>query len=273
MAIGLIAATLVSIFVECILYGLLVFLFIVSTVILVRRGRDQKSGLNVPLLVVSVTMVFLSTIHISADLRRLLEAFLLHGTSPQDIFDYLSEVNTAVYGVRSTAYCAQTLVGDGFALYRLYVVWQRNKLVVLPFFIVFVASIGVGIGTLRGFAIASPNSPIFTSELGHWIISFFALTLFVNISATTLFAGRIWHVHRKVRGTTVSGKTLLPAAVIIIESGAIYSFCLVLLLALYLTGSNVQFIILDAVSTDLLLQAIVFSLVIVRVALGVSTNG
>lgn len=42
--------------------------------------------------------------------------------------------------------------------------------------------------------------------------------------------------------------TLGPAAVVIIESGAIYSFCLILLLSLYLSGSYAQYILLDAVT-------------------------
>ncbi len=36
--------------------------------------------------------------------------------------------------------------------------------------------------------------------------------------------------------------------VVIIESGSIYSACLVILLSLYLSGSFAQYILLDAVS-------------------------
>lgn len=49
---------------------------------------------------------------------------------------------------------------------------------------------------------------------------------------------------------TAGGKArggLAPAAIVIIESGAIYSACLILLLSLYLSGIYAQYILLDAV--------------------------
>lgn len=43
------------------------------------------------------------------------------------------------------------------------------------------------------------------------------------------------------------GASVVPAMVLIIESGAIYSACLVILLSLYLSGSFAQYIVLDSV--------------------------
>ena len=70
---------------------------------------------------------------------------------------------------------------------------------------------------------------------------------------------------------TSSGKdgSVFPAAMIIIESGSIYSACLIILLSLYLSGSFAQYILLDAVTQMI---GIVFSLIIVRVGLGLSTD-
>lgn len=44
----------------------------------------------------------------------MLEAFITNASGPKGPVGYLSSVNTAIYTVKSTAYCAQTLVGDGF---------------------------------------------------------------------------------------------------------------------------------------------------------------
>lgn len=62
-----------------------------------------------------------------------------------------------------------------------------------------------------------------------------------------LIASRIWWIHHKTKAI-VSGRSVLPAMVVIIESGAIYSACLIILLALYLSGSFTQYIVLDAVA-------------------------
>jgi hypothetical protein len=254
--------------VESILYGLFIVLFIASTFILLQKFRSTASSVNKPMLVASVTMFILATVHVGTDLKRMMDAFL----NSSDIggpVAFLSEVNTPIYALKSTAYTMQTLVGDAFIIYRLHLVWNGDKRVVVPILICFTASIGVGIGALQAFARASPDAPVFITALQRWIVSFFSLTLFTNFSSTTLIAFRIWWIHRNSKGAVGSGRSVLPAMVVIIESGSIYSACLVILLSLYLSGSFSQYIVLDAVTQVI---GVVFSLVIVRVALGISSE-
>ncbi|KJA15267.1 hypothetical protein HYPSUDRAFT_58884 [Hypholoma sublateritium FD-334 SS-4] len=199
-------------------------------------------------------MFILATTHVGADLRRLLDAFIdsaAHG-GPD-----------ALLGEQKHS---QELVSQ---LYRLNLVWNGDKRIVSPILICFIASIGVGIGALQAFARASPDAPVFNSSLQKWIVSFFSLTLFTNFSSTILIAVRIWWMYRQTRSLVNSGRSVLPAMVVIIESGSIYSVCLVILLSLYLSGSFAQYILLDAVTQVI---GVVFSLVIVRVALGISSE-
>jgi len=165
----------------------------------------------------------------------------------------------------------QTLVGDAFIIYRLNLVWNGNRLVVYPILTCFIGSIGVAIGALQEVGRASLDTSVFMTSVSHWLVSIFTLTLFTNLSSTTLIAFRIWWTHRKIKDLAVvrSGQGILPAMVIIIESGSIYSACLVILLSLYLLGSYAQYIVLDAVTQII---GVVFSLVIVRVALGISSE-
>ncbi|PPQ80050.1 hypothetical protein CVT26_011505, partial [Gymnopilus dilepis] len=129
---------------------------------------------------------------------------------------------------------------------------------------------GVAIGALQAFARASPSAPVFIASLQKWIVSFFSLTLFTNFSSTTLIAFRIWYSHQTTKSLVrASGRTVLPAMVVIIESGSIYSACLIILLSLYLSGSFSQYIVLDAVTQVI---GVVFSMVIVRVGLGISSE-
>lgn len=124
-------------------------------------------------------------------------------------------------------------------------------------------------GALQTFTKSSPSAPVFTTELRHWIISFFSITLFVNlcctgkpllntssclhttdyVSSSVLIAGRIRWVQQSTRDTDSQtvGRSLGPAIIVVVESGVIYSVCLVLLLVLYVTSSFAQYILLDAV--------------------------
>lgn len=73
----------------------------------------------------------------------------------------------------------------------------------------------------------------------------------VLIVVSVVIASRIWWVSRRInRMTSTTGRssTLGRAGSIIIESGAMYSSCLVLLIALYLCGSYAQFVVLNAMT-------------------------
>jgi hypothetical protein len=67
-----------------------------------------------------------------------------------------------------------------------------------------------------------------------------------------LIAGRIWWSNRKLinHAATIKGRTIMPAAVVIIESGAIYSTMLILLLATYACSNYAQYFFFDAVSHE-----------------------
>ena len=104
---------------------------------------------------------------------------------------------------------------------------------------------------------------IFASTLTSWIPTFFLLTLMTHMCCTcelfsfpyikvltaislVLIASRIWFTMRKVRGI-LRRHTLLPVLIIIVESGALYSASCIILLTLYLLGSNAQYPALDGV--------------------------
>lgn len=85
------------------------------------------------------------------------------------------------------------------------------------------------------------------THLPHYSHLFAFICLF-----TALIAGRVWWIQRKLQktGVAVVGRDLTPALIVVIESGAIYSACLIILLALYLSGSFAQYILLDGVSSS-----------------------
>ncbi|KAF8208012.1 hypothetical protein K438DRAFT_1754758 [Mycena galopus ATCC 62051] len=258
---GIQTATLVSLFVESVLYGLFILLFVLSMSILLGK-RKQVMRINKPMVSASIIMFILSTVHLGVDLRRAMDTFL-HSKS-------LAAVNTASYILKSTAYYLQTITGDGFMLFRVYLVWNADNRVCLPIFVCFIASIAMGIVTIHEFAKVSSSDPVFVKP-HNWIVSFFSLTLFTNFSCTLLIAGRIWWIDRQAGNAAeiISGRKLGPTIIILIESGAIYSACLIILLSLYISGSYAQYIALDGVVQ---VVGVVFSLIIVRVGLGLTSE-
>jgi len=108
----------------------------------------------------------------------------------------------------------------------------------------------------------------FPDECGRWITSSFSLTLAIQLYCTGLIAFRIWSVNRKMK--SIGQADLTPAIMIFVESGASCTFMTLLTLILYLVGSNVQF---TSFNTTVPVVGLTFSLIIVRVSLGMSHNG
>lgn len=261
MAISLEEATLVSLFVQCILYGIFSIMLIVSTYVLLQR-RAVNSNVSKWILAGAPLMFLLATIHVSTDLARVIIAFI---QNPSQTFNILNSSASTIYLLKTSVFIIQTWLGDGFMIYRMYLAWNGAKRVVIPIYFAYLGSIIVSIGTLRACATKATEASIFS--LRNWVYGCFAMTLAVNLTCTVLIAVRILYFVKLTRNITVHGRNPASAAVIVIESGALYSICLVFLLALFGLENFAQYIALDAIVP---MVGIVFTMITVRVGLGMS---
>jgi len=203
--------------------------------------------------------------HLGLNFSRIIEAFVIHRNDeggPASYFNILSNFSN-MFG--SALYLLQTLIGDGFLLYRLAIVWGHDWRIVGFPLVLLSGSTASAIGTLYSFAKASAGV-VFRETLSRWIISFFVLTLATNLICTSLIATKIWKINR-FTAHIIDDNNLKPVMLVILESGAIYSCTLITLLVCYLTGSWAQYLLLDAVSP---IVGIVFSMVILRLGMKLS---
>ncbi|KAJ4475517.1 hypothetical protein J3R30DRAFT_561281 [Lentinula aciculospora] len=151
-----------------------------------------------------------------------------------------------------------------------------------PIVVSFLASMGLSIYVLQGMVQATRGDTIFESQLYDSTLCFFALTLFTNLGSTILIAGRIHWLHSQVKdasqifvscplfGTSAkAGCSAIFVATVISESAAIYSATLIVILVLYALKIHTVYLFIDVVTQ---LIGIVFAFVVIRVALGVSTE-
>ncbi|KAJ6576706.1 hypothetical protein DFH09DRAFT_1031478 [Mycena vulgaris] len=252
---------LVSIFVQSILYGAYSVLFFTTTWMILSRAPLQRTMMGISLL-----MFVVATMHVAVNFTRIIKAFIIFAGAtggPAAFFNQLAEF-TQMFG--STLYVIQTLVGDALVLYRCYLVWERKLWVIAFPFALLLGSTATGIGILWAFDKVG-RAEIFAEELSHWITSFFSMTFATNVICTALVAYRVWAINRK--HVSFRGRKLRSLMLLIVESGAIYSATLMVLLILYNVDSWFQYVVLDAVSP---IVGIVFSVIILRIALGISTE-
>ncbi|KAM5534168.1 hypothetical protein V8D89_012188 [Ganoderma adspersum] len=261
-------ALLVALFLESILFGIFAVLYAISIWILVYRQRHSYfSKLNKMLLGTGTVMFILAVAHIAFDIQRAMEGFITHGGTPDGSFDFFKLLNNALFVGKAIAYITQTLVGDTFVTYRLYVVYNRNPWIAILPICLLVGTAVAGYGICINISLGGGSESIFSSHLKPWITSFFALSLTTNVLATILLSGRIIWSNYKIKQYHAGARWGVLETVV--QSAALYSAALISLLTTYVAGSNAQYVCLDALQPII---GITFTLIIIRVGLGETSS-
>ncbi|KAK0430728.1 hypothetical protein EV421DRAFT_243306 [Armillaria borealis] len=260
-SISLEKANFVALVLEALLYGSFTVLFIAALWVIFQK----RSGINVNLLSTVIIIWILATVHLILDIVRAVEAFVdTDGTA----LDYYSNLSNPLQAAKTAIYVILTLVGDGFAIYRCYVVWNR-KWYIIPGPLLLLCGTGVGgFGATVAFSQAAPGTEVFLPDIVPWITSFISMTLCTNVVCTSLIAYRILSIQRAVRGLT-QVNTARSALMMILESAAVYSASVVSLMITYTLNSNAQYTVLDLTAP---LIGITFTAIILRVSLGISSR-
>ncbi|KAL7278439.1 hypothetical protein ACG7TL_007436 [Trametes sanguinea] len=266
-------AELIALFMESMLFGAFTVLYAIAIWILLYREKIRgRSRLNRMLFGTSTAMWVLSVAHLAIDMVRAVEGFVVWGQKPNGTNDFYAIISSPTEVAKNAIYVSMTLVADSFFTYRLFVVWNRNWLVLIVPVTFLVSTAVAGYGACVEIGLAKQDNAIFADNLQPWIRSFFALSLTTNLLATICIAGRIMWSNRHVRNYRASGAAAGSHWEVIetmIQSAAIYSAALASLLGTYLAGSNAQYICLDVLQP---LIGIVFTLIIIRVGLGYTMN-
>ncbi|KAK0437129.1 uncharacterized protein EV420DRAFT_203608 [Desarmillaria tabescens] len=247
---------------ETLLYGSFTVLFIAAIYVIVRK----RSGINVKLLSTVVIIWILATVHLILDIVRAIEAFveLERGGAQQ----YYLDLSNPLQAAKTAIYVTLTLVGDGFVIYRCFIVWN-GKWCIIPGPILLLCGTGVGgFGATVAFSHAAPGAEVFLPNIVPWITSFISMTLCTNIICTSLIAYRILSIQRAVRNV-IQVKPARSALMMVIESAAVYSASVLSLMITYTLGSNAQYTVLDLTAP---LIGITFTIIILRVSLGISSR-
>ncbi|KAF8325935.1 hypothetical protein F5887DRAFT_1199493 [Amanita rubescens] len=266
-------AKLVSIFVQTLLYGAYTVLFVITTALFLGgSGRSVLLAARRRMFLVSILLFVIATTHISVNFTRIIKAFIIYPNAPggpSAFFNRLSEF-TQMFG--STLYVAQTLLGDALVIWRCYLAWDKNIFIVGFPILLLLGSTATGIGILYYFDRVVPDSDIFVTQLQQWIVSFFSMTLATNLIGTSyayaFVSSLTGYGGINNKGIRRSNKRLYPVLLLIVESGAIYSAALLVLLILYKSDSWFQYVILDAISS---LVGLVFSVIMYRILAGVTS--
>ncbi|KAI9066151.1 hypothetical protein FKP32DRAFT_1566426 [Trametes sanguinea] len=294
--VSVLAANLVSTFIECTLYG--IFLILAFTSLGLLSGRKKQAlGLRCntsrltlwphwlafvfaliksPLIATSIVLLFTNTVHWVIAMCRVFFAVVDHETRDKATV-YISDLSQGLeVGRTALVLFVDMLLGDLIITYRTWLVWKRDYRAIIFPCITISGLIACGIGFLHEFKALGHNSNgIFTTTLGEWILGYCISTLVTGTyspDTTVMIAYKIYAVNKlskKTGLTTASGSSLMVWLAIFIESAALYSAWALFFVIVYAARSPLQTIGSGCGPTMI---GISFMLINVRVGLGIGHN-
>ncbi|PIL34710.1 hypothetical protein GSI_03491 [Ganoderma sinense ZZ0214-1] len=260
-------ASLMALWVESLAFGAFTVLYGIAIWILLYKERKRtSSNPNKRLFATATIMWLLAIAHLAIDVQRADQAFVVHGNTPGGSRDFFNTLSNPTLVAKDVIYITQTLLGDAFATYRLFMVWKRSwPIVVFPILLLLGAAV-TGYGACVEVGLMEGLSVVFASNIAPWGKAFFIISLTTNVFATTLIAGRLLWLNRRTKTYRAAGAlSYWDVVEMLVQSAAVYSATLASLMGTYLAGSNAQYICLDLLTPII---GVVFTLIIIRVGLG-----
>ncbi|KZV85551.1 hypothetical protein EXIGLDRAFT_254144 [Exidia glandulosa HHB12029] len=178
---------------------------------------------------------------------------------------YFNAFNTPMIILGNSAFIVTNFLADSLVLYRTWIVWQRNFLVLAFPLLIFAGSTVMSI--LVVYQLAKPDAHFFSNVGLSLTIPYFSLSMALNIILTLMIAGKLLLTRNRLR--TVLGdahaKLYTGIAAMLVESAALYSTFSILFIATYSVNNAV---FNDFLAMQSQIMCISPLLIIIRVARG-----
>ncbi|RDB21602.1 hypothetical protein Hypma_011203 [Hypsizygus marmoreus] len=214
------------------------------------------NSINYVMLIPAILMFIFASLDVAFGLQHNIEAFIYFQGDPIEEFNNNS--NWLVV-MKMVNYVAQTFIGDAILLYRCWIVYGRNWLIViLPGLMWIAETVCGGMTAYIEANLKNDAALVNAKSLVPFITSMLTLTLATNLIVTSLIVWRIWstQVAAKFKATISSEKSPLSRAMrILVESGLMYTLSIVVLFGLYMASNNGQFGVSNSMRTPSTVQS------------------
>ncbi|KAA1477735.1 hypothetical protein DENSPDRAFT_844933 [Dentipellis sp. KUC8613] len=249
MPLSLDRVILGSLFTECILYGVCVTMGSVTALVLVK-AHSKGGRAHGTLLLTLLLMLILATSHVALSFAEAFLGFIVMRDFPGGPSAYFTNMPNSVLVAKTALYPFQTLLGDTVYVWRCYVIWGRDRKIILVPVLTLLASFICACIIEKD--LTHSLEDVFGSS-NAWVISGFTLLLGTAIYCNVAIVYRIWIIDRRNRSHIL---------IVIVEAGLFYTSSLIMFLVFYLTKSTGQRFALDLIIPFV---PIVFCLIILQI--------
>ncbi|KAF8167193.1 hypothetical protein B0H34DRAFT_645238 [Crassisporium funariophilum] len=211
-------------FLGAILYGFELVIYF-----MILRALFHKGNKNTPLrrrfcAIYSTVMLLLSTIPLSCNAVWGSEMWITHREGPGGVPGYIQTHLSVWYQtLASSSVIAGVFLGDALLLYRLFVVYGRLRSVIAVPLLAYLVAFGLAV--LQVVLSGLPNGNFFGNEISKIGVSYYSITICLNIVVTILICARLFRISNVVADVLgrEKAKVYTSVAAILVESAAPYS--------------------------------------------------
>ncbi|KAH8101905.1 hypothetical protein BXZ70DRAFT_1063915 [Cristinia sonorae] len=226
----------------------------------------------------AITVMYaLATTHIGLILARLIQAFIVHVNDIGAVM-YLADIGQHLNRSKDMIYVTSIILGDSILVWRCFMVWNSNWLVItVPSIMVLSTGIS-GYGAIGQYYLPDPYVPTTVK----WATAMLAVSMATNILLTLLTAGRIWFLTSEIKFTGLSTRTkpqmrYRAVILIILEAGMLVTVGKILEFVFFiiapddgLDGDNALYVIMDCMPQ---IMGIAPTLILLAVNQGLTSPG
>ncbi|KAJ6513031.1 hypothetical protein C8R45DRAFT_332411 [Mycena sanguinolenta] len=205
-----------------IIYGFYLSVFVECCIVF--RVKERRRDTRQKYMIFTAGLMFvLITVRCIIDNYRCVAAF-----NVTDEFVGVGDPDSTLDLIANGCWFFLTPFADAFIIFRTYIVWERNRLVIIIPVLLCLANLGSSIWLMMALAHLKFSATVWRNIVFKSLNLFLALTLCTNIICTALIAFRVLRTYHQVSCLeTTSGTSSMRAVSAIVESAAIYTLVLV----------------------------------------------
>ncbi|KAJ6555349.1 hypothetical protein DFH09DRAFT_1165232 [Mycena vulgaris] len=238
--IGILPANIAGIVLESCFYGTFVLLFISNVYFLAARGDSRTTNFTSLMFLGAAGLSLVITVHWVIVIYQAFFAFTYLDNKAAETTFYLDATHWTEI-IKQTLLLTSILMGDSFVIYRLWIIWGRNRyIVMLPIGSLIAVFV---LGTLYVVSMWEPKLGGATTytQPTFWVGASFGLSFLTTIYGTGLIAFRIV----RTRTRTVLESPLMALLALLVESAALQTFWLTFVAIADFAGSYAGLIASD----------------------------
>ncbi|KAJ7132455.1 hypothetical protein C8R44DRAFT_871411 [Mycena epipterygia] len=260
----------IGVFLENILYGVYLSVFVESCLLMWRKQHERKVKHTYLMVTILLLFIFITMCCIMDNVRCIV-ALNNPGLD-------LGPPNSVIGILINACWALATGVADAFIIFRTFIVWNKNRFVIILPSLFFLGYVGEFLsflhpvadyncdskGTATWLIVALIKFDLASGSIGdlsHPITAFQALSLCTTLLCTGLISFRIFSIRRNVGGMLSGCSEVMKFVSVLVESAAMYTVLLTASLITNVLRSYVNYILCNCTPPTI---GIVFSYIIIR---------